>query len=788
MMTLLMGKGNQSITQKLVFLVVLLGVSVMLVGATARFMLFRIETEQQLIKQADLIASFVKKPVKEAISRGNKAYLSSLLKDITDHDFIYRVALSYEYDGISVSISEVTQNRKRYTHRLDDFQELEKSFNIIAGDNSAYLTIFSRHELFSPETTTKLVYNLIFEACIIFVITLGVLLFLKRLVIRHLEKISGFARNMSLENLSNKLVLDRIKSNIKVRDELDHVVEAIEHMRQSLIEDLDKRHSIERALIAEKEEKLQHKRLIEEAKASSMAKSQFIATMSHEIRTPMNGIIGMVEMLKVTPLSDIQQNYIGVIHSSGESLLSIINAILDYSKIEDGKMSLENINFNLEHIISSCLHLFSGEAKKRNIEFVSNISSNTPTRLMGDPTRLRQILINLIGNAFKFITHNQGYVFVDVHIISEPNSWQPIIHFSVRDSGIGIEESAHVKLFEAFQQADSGTTRKFGGTGLGLAICRELVRMMGGNIGLSSEVNVGSTFWFTAKFLYPKQNFIEEKKKKYLELAHKKLLYVHSETFMNDSLRAHCKSVQMELVVCHSAVAALEMLGQGKSVFDFIVLNDIIGSIKGLIVASQIHEIDAMRTTPIFLLTNEQKISYLSDEFIHVATPIQRPLNMRDFIDVLAQHAQSYAIDEKPKTIETEQEKQKQNQKLNVLVAEDNLINRMVIEGLLKRFDMYPDFCENGVETVTQLTSSVKTYDVIFMDCEMPEMDGFEATLRIREWEAEKAIKPIPIIALTAHVESSHRQKVFQVGMNYYLSKPITLEKLRESLENINLM
>lgn len=783
MTTHLTGPRNQSITQKLVFLVLLLGVSVMLVGAAARFTLFRLETEQHLDKQAELIASFVEKPVQEAISRGNKAYLSSLLKDITDHEFIYRVALSYEYDGISVSISEVTQNLGRYTQRLDDFRELEKSFTIVAGDNSAYLTIFSRHELFSPETTTKLAYNLVFEACIILAITLGVLLFVKRLVIRHLEKISAFARNMSLENLSESLVLDRSRSGLNVRDELDYVVDAVEHMRQSLIEDLNQRRSIELALIAEKEEKLETKRLIEEAKASSKAKSKFIATMSHEIRTPMNGVIGMVEMLKDTPLNEDQQHYLNVIYRSGESLLGIINDILDYSKIEAGKMALENIEFDLELIVSDCLQLFGATAQKRNIELVSNITPGTPTRLIGDPTRIRQILVNLLGNAFKFTA--DGHVFLQVHITSEPNAWQPTIHFSIQDSGIGIEESAHHTLFEAFNQADSSTTRKFGGTGLGLAICKQLVELMGGTIGLSSQPNIGSNFWFTANFRYPKQNLIDMQASRPVGLANKKLLYIHHEGFMDSALRLQCENVKIELTVCRSAVTALNILGKENQSFDFIVLNDVIGTIKGLIVASQIREISSMSSIPILMLANEQTASYLPNDLLNITTILRRPLNLRYLISVLAQHVEGSSTEAVSEVVEAVEE---EKPTLNVLVAEDNLINRMVIEGLLKKFDMYPDFCENGVETVAQITAETKSYDVIFMDCEMPEMDGFEATTRIRAWELEKGGKPVPIIALTAHVETEHRQRVFQVGMSYYLSKPITFEKLREAMESIGII
>lgn len=783
MTNLVSGNRNQSIARKLVFLVLLLGISVMLIGAAARFSIFRIETEIQLQREADLIASFVKKPLQEAITRGNKAYLLSLLKDITNHDFIYRVALSYEYDGVSASISEVSHDLNRYETRLNDFRELEKSFSIPAGDNSAYLTIFSRHELFSPETTSKLAYNLAFEAAIILVITMGVLLFIKRLVIRHLNKISTFARNMSLENLSESLTLDRSPINIDAYDELDHVVEAVEHMRQSLIEDLDQRRSIELALITEQEEKLETKRLIEETKASSRAKSKFIATMSHEIRTPMNGVIGMVEMLKDTPLNEDQQRYLSVIFSSGESLLRIINDILDYSKIEAGKMSLEHIEFDLEQVINDCLKLFSATAQKCNIELVSDITLDTPIQLIGDRTRLKQILVNLVGNAIKFTV--KGHVLLHVEMISEPHAWQPTIRFSIQDSGIGIKESSHTALFDAFNQADGSTTRRFGGTGLGLAICKQLVELMGGDMGLSSQLGVGSDFWFTANFRYPKQSSVVTCKPVSSILKGKRLLYIHHETFMDDSLKRHCDGAELKFHVCRTEDEALDALKSNDERFDIIVVNDQVGSSKGIDIAERIHTMQGMSGVHIVMFAGEQAVTFGHDEADYMANIIRRPLNLRDFLQTLSQIVEQQVADGEA-SCDVLNEKVKPE--LKVLVAEDNLINRMVIEGLLKKMDLVPDFCENGIETVEQCTRANAPYHVIFMDCEMPEMDGFEATVKIREWEHANSINATPIIALTAHVESEHRQRVFHVGMSYYLSKPITFEKLREAMQSVGVM
>src|SRR5690554_3779576 len=328
-------------------------------------------------------------------------------------------------------------------------------------------------------------------------VALFILWLVHTLLTRHMDTIARYARQLNLENLNVPLRLKRVKADSN-SDELDNVVNAINHMRETLLEDIEHRRAIELALLSEKEEKLETHRQKIAAEDASRAKSQFLATMSHEIRTPMNGVIGMLEMLRDTPLNDNQRHYIDVIHRSGESLLDIINDILDYSKIEANKMQLEIAVFDLEDLIEDCIQLFGATASKHHIELLGGVAPGTPLLLKGDSTRLRQIIINLLGNAFKFT--EQGFISLEASLTPDGDAEKPVLRFAVADSGIGINSAAHPDLFDSFNQADTSTTRKYGGTGLGLAICKNLAELMGGEIGVDSKIGHGSTFWFTAAF------------------------------------------------------------------------------------------------------------------------------------------------------------------------------------------------------------------------------------------------------------------------------------------------
>jgi len=615
------------------------------------------------------------------------------------------------------------------------------------------------------------------------VFLLSVMLYqVRSLILQHLKTVARYARNLSAENLNETLKLENYNPKTS-RDELSTLVEALEQMRQQFVEDLDQRRAIELALIAEKEEKIETRRLIEETRASDRAKSQFIATMSHEIRTPMNGVIGMVEMLRDTKLNEAQTHYVEVISRSSDSLMRIINDILDYSKIEAGKMSLERTEFNLEQLLADCLQLFGGTAVKKNIELISNIAPDTPLNFIGDPTRLKQILVNLVGNAFKFTS--SGHIYIEVYSVNGIGDAIPTLFFSVADSGIGIAEQSLESIFEAFKQADNTTTRKYGGTGLGLAICKQLVELMGGKIGVRSQRDRGSLFWFTCPLSLP-QSEISEALSCSLALSGKRLLYVHHESFLDDALSAHCRSYGMSLDACRNSSSALEQLAGADLQYHFIVLNDDLGGdLRGWQLAIRIREHQRYAAVPIILLSSKASSTYTLDQLAAVSNIMTCPFGLENILKSLMTQNFGISLGE---LMPTKIELPEKTAQLNVLVAEDNVVNRMVIEGLLEKLNVKPDFSENGSDAVQQYSSLEKKYDLIFMDCEMPEMDGFEATLMIRRWERDRGQEKVPIIALTAHVEAEHRQRVFEVGMNYYLSKPVTLEKISDALNSLGLL
>ncbi|GGY86762.1 hypothetical protein GCM10011613_34930 [Cellvibrio zantedeschiae] len=617
-------------------------------------------------------------------------------------------------------------------------------------------------------------------------ISLFILWLVHALLTRHMEAIANYARHLNLESLNKPLRLKRVKSDPR-RDELDNVVDAINHMRETLLEDLDQRRTMELALLAEQEEKIETRRQKNAAEDASRAKSQFLATMSHEIRTPMNGVIGMLEMLRDTPLNENQKHYIDVIHRSGETLLEIINDILDYSKIEAGKMQLEEAVFTLDDLIEDCLQLFGATANKRHIELVGGVKPKAPVLLKGDPTRLRQVIINLLGNAFKFTS--EGFIVLQVGVAEGSTDEKPRLKFTIEDSGIGIDLSSGVDLFDSFNQADASTTRKYGGTGLGLAICKSLVELMGGEIGVESAKGQGSTFWFTAEF--SAADVIVNETTQELELTellrHKKLLLVGANPKMVDFLAEHGAAWGMEVQSAVSAKLAQTTImraAHSGEAFDFIGVDSALPDMSGIEFIRQLRSHNETQNVPAFMFSASdifEDQQALRAYAVHAI--LRKPLSGKalkyELAALLGRAAKP--VEEQP-AVESQPDKFAH---LRVLVAEDNVVNRMVIKGLLGKLKITPELVENGLMAFDMVRKAAQPYDVILMDCEMPEMDGFESTRSIRVFEQERNLPSTPVVALTAHALQEHRDAVFASGMNHYLSKPVTLDNLVSVFERI---
>jgi signal transduction histidine kinase/DNA-binding response OmpR family regulator len=617
-------------------------------------------------------------------------------------------------------------------------------------------------------------------------ISMFILWLVYTLLTRHMETIANYARHLNLENLNRPLRLKRVKSDSR-RDELDNVVDAINHMRETLLDDLDQRRTMELALLAEQEEKIETRRQKNAAEDASRAKSQFLATMSHEIRTPMNGVIGMLEMLRDTPLNENQKHYIDVIHRSGETLLEIINDILDYSKIEAGKMQLEEAVFRLDDLIVDCLQLFGAAANKRHIELVGGLKPKTPLVLKGDPTRLRQVIINLLGNAFKFTA--KGFVALEVEPAEGSTEKKPRLRFAIQDSGIGIDLGSGVNLFDSFNQADASTTRKYGGTGLGLAICKSLVELMGGEIGVESVKGQGATFWFTAEFFAAHDLASEGAQEWELTnlLSNKKLLLVGANPKAVEFLSAHGVDWGLEIQSAPSGKLALTNIMQALhsgELFDFIGVDSDLPDMSGIEFIRQLRAHAETEHLPVFMFSGSNVLQdQQSVRACAIHSILRKPLSGKALkYELAALLGHQVNTGEHQLVVESQPDKFAH---LRVLVAEDNLVNRMVIKGLLSKLKITPALVENGLMAFDMVRKASQPYDLILMDCEMPEMDGFEATRNIRLFERERNLPVTPVVALTAHALQEHRDAVFASGMNYYLSKPVTLDNLVGVFERI---
>ncbi len=517
-------------------------------------------------------------------------------------------------------------------------------------------------------------------------------------------------------------------------------------------------------------------------------RGEFVANVSHELRTPMNGVLGATDLLEATGLNAEQHELLDTIRTSGDSLLAIINDILDFSKMEAGKMSLETIELDLRQLVESTADVLAGRALQKHLELIVYIEPGTPTQLVGDPARVRQVLLNLLGNAIKFTKSGEIILRVRSEQVDDQSA---TLRFSVQDTGVGINPAACERLFHAFSQADDSIARHFGGTGLGLTISRQLVELMGGEIDVESTPGKGSTFWFTAKFALGQDSddALDRENPSLEGLRGTRVLIVDDNATLRTLLQQRLTAWEMVADTAEDAAHTLTLMREkveAGAAYDVVLLDLNLGTIDGFTLAWAITNQPLLASTRLILVTS---LGVESDRHacsqVGIRASVTKPLKYHTLLNTLAQvmsdtdprlatcpHPPALEASRLPKPVES--------QNVRVLVAEDNAINRKLALRQLSNLGYRADVVENGLEALAAL--DVTTYDVVLLDMHMPVMDGCQAALAIRQYETQLGKRRQTLIALTASTSGGDREKCLSAGMDDFLGKPVRQDELAKTL------
>ncbi len=539
------------------------------------------------------------------------------------------------------------------------------------------------------------------------------------------------------------------------------------------IKDMESAFNTMMTVLETREEEL--KRARDAALESAHIKGEFAANVSHELRTPLNGILGMLELLQNMALTSKQQEYVQVACSSGETLLGLIGNILDFSRIESGKLKLDPADFILQEMLSEVIGLLATQARQKDLDLSYVVAEDVPAVLRGDVARIRQVLINLVGNALKFT--QRGEVAVEIRALQAPAE-KPLLRFEVKDTGIGVAAESQDRIFEAFTQADSSTTRKYGGTGLGLAICRQLVGCMGGEIGLESELGKGSVFWFTV----PLEAALASQRESRIEVTEViglRLLIVDdseiSRRFLEQTLSAWGARYS-GAASGHQALAMLRDAKAQEKAYDLALIDEEMPAMRGIELARRIAEEEAIAPVKIVLMgcQSQPDISRIPGAVNYLIKPVQPSLLYDCIVTSVRAEGKSEPVFAPPVVEDVN------FVDASILIVEDNRVNQQVAIGMLERIGCHVDAVFNGREALEAMAR--QSYDLVLMDCHMPQMDGYEATRRFRASEVGK--HRLPIIAMTANIREGDSGKCLAAGMSDYLPKPLKLDLLRSKLQH----